>query len=122
MSTRDATRRVSLADIPLNARLYARMFLDDLGSQLACGIAGREIFWDFSEDCVLSWLQCVSITNIMVLPASRRSNGQIAQAELSLVHLKNCLVNLPPALVSLIVNVNTVSIRLPGKYIKKLTP
>ncbi|KAK7226087.1 hypothetical protein V2G26_014090 [Clonostachys chloroleuca] len=38
--------------------------------------------------------------------APRRS-GQSLAAELSLVHLKNCFVNLPPSLVSLLLNVNT---------------
>ncbi|QPH01050.1 hypothetical protein C2857_005242 [Epichloe festucae Fl1] len=36
-----------------------------------------------------------------------RKNGQSAAAELSLVHLKNCLVNLPSSLVSLLLNLNT---------------
>ncbi|KAF4123893.1 peroxin-1 [Geosmithia morbida] len=36
-----------------------------------------------------------------------RKNAQSTAAEVSLVHLKNCLVNLPPNLVSLLVNVNT---------------
>ncbi|KAH8179958.1 ATPase family associated with various cellular activities (AAA) domain-containing protein [Sarocladium implicatum] len=36
-----------------------------------------------------------------------RKNAPSAPAELALVHLKNCLVNLPPSLVSLLVNVNT---------------
>ncbi|PQK12043.1 hypothetical protein BB8028_0003g06620 [Beauveria bassiana] len=36
-----------------------------------------------------------------------RRNAQSVNAELSIVHLKNCLVNLPPTLVSLLVNVNT---------------
>ncbi|KOS19487.1 Peroxisome biosynthesis protein PAS1 [Escovopsis weberi] len=36
-----------------------------------------------------------------------RRNAQSTSAELSLVHLKNCLVNLPVSLVSLLVNVNT---------------
>ncbi|KAJ2973753.1 hypothetical protein NQ176_g6427 [Zarea fungicola] len=36
-----------------------------------------------------------------------RKNAQSVNAELSIVHLKNCLVNLPPTLVSLLVNVNT---------------
>ena len=40
-----------------------------------------------------------------------RKNAQSTAAELSLVHLKNCLVNLPLTLVSLLVNVNTVSTR-----------
>lgn len=40
--------------------------------------------------------------------ASRR-NAQSTPAEISLAHLKNCLVNLPASLVSLLVNVNTVS-------------
>lgn len=43
-----------------------------------------------------------------------RKNAQSTAAELSLVHLKNCLVNLPPTLVSLLVNVNTVSRSLPS--------
>lgn len=38
-----------------------------------------------------------------------RSNAQSISAELSLVRLKNCLVNLPPTLVSLLVNADTVS-------------
>lgn len=36
-----------------------------------------------------------------------RKNAQSTAAELSLVHLKNCLVNLPSSLVSLFVNINT---------------
>ncbi|KAJ9149129.1 AAA-domain-containing protein [Coniochaeta hoffmannii] len=36
-----------------------------------------------------------------------RKDNQSTVAEISLVHLKNCLVNLPPSLVSLLVNVNT---------------
>ncbi|KAL7818183.1 P-loop containing nucleoside triphosphate hydrolase protein [Trichoderma aethiopicum] len=36
-----------------------------------------------------------------------RRNAQSTAAELSLVHLKNCLVNLPASLVNLLVNVNT---------------
>ncbi|CAM1506577.1 Fc.00g062180.m01.CDS01 [Cosmosporella sp. VM-42] len=36
-----------------------------------------------------------------------RRNAQTVQAEVSLVHLKNCLVNLPASLVSLLVNINT---------------
>ncbi|KAH6606550.1 atpase [Trichoderma cornu-damae] len=36
-----------------------------------------------------------------------RRNAQSTAAELSLVHLKNCLVNLPNSLVTLLVNVNT---------------
>lgn len=35
-------------------------------------------------------------------------NAQSTAAEVVLVHLKNCLVNLPQTLVSLLVNVNTV--------------
>ncbi|RDL40034.1 putative peroxin-1 [Venustampulla echinocandica] len=40
-------------------------------------------------------------------PDSKRRNGQGTSAEISLVHLKNCLVNLPASLCSLLVNVNT---------------
>ncbi|KJZ80587.1 hypothetical protein HIM_00437 [Hirsutella minnesotensis 3608] len=36
-----------------------------------------------------------------------RKNAQSSSAELSLVHLKSCLVNLPASLVTLLVNVNT---------------
>ncbi|KAM4054904.1 ATPase family associated with various cellular activities (AAA) domain-containing protein [Hirsutella rhossiliensis] len=36
-----------------------------------------------------------------------RKNAQSTSAELSLLHLKNCLVNLPSSLVSLLINVNT---------------
>ncbi|KAI1381973.1 AAA-domain-containing protein [Hypoxylon crocopeplum] len=39
-------------------------------------------------------------------PAQRR-NAQSTAAEISLVHLKNCLVNLPTSLVNLLVNINT---------------
>ncbi|KAK1532498.1 ATPase [Colletotrichum costaricense] len=38
---------------------------------------------------------------------SSRRNAQSTPAEISLTHLKNCLVNLPASLVSLLVNVNT---------------
>ncbi|QUC17730.1 uncharacterized protein UV8b_01971 [Ustilaginoidea virens] len=38
---------------------------------------------------------------------SPSKNAQSVAAELSLVHLKNCLVNLPPSLVSLLLNLNT---------------
>ena len=43
---------------------------------------------------------------------------QSTPAELSLVHLKNCLVNLPPSLVSLLVNVNAVSTQLYCPFIE----
>ncbi|KAM7205476.1 putative PEX1 peroxisomal biogenesis factor 1 [Naviculisporaceae sp. PSN 640] len=36
-----------------------------------------------------------------------RRNAQSTAAEISLVHLQNCLVNLPPSLASLLANVNT---------------
>ncbi|TGJ85895.1 hypothetical protein E0Z10_g2885 [Xylaria hypoxylon] len=38
-----------------------------------------------------------------------RKNAPSAAAEVSLVHLKNCLVNLPTSLVNLLVNVNTLA-------------
>ncbi|KAH9994902.1 AAA-domain-containing protein [Xylariaceae sp. FL0662B] len=38
---------------------------------------------------------------------SQRKNTQSTPAEISLVHLKNCLVNLPTSLVNLLVNINT---------------
>jgi peroxin-1 len=37
-----------------------------------------------------------------------RNNAQATAAEISLVHLQNCLVNLPPSLASLLANINTV--------------
>src|SRR6516162_9511749 len=37
-----------------------------------------------------------------------RKNAQSTLAEISLVHLKRCLVNLPSSLVSVLMNVNTV--------------
>lgn len=40
------------------------------------------------------------------------SQRKATAAEISLVHLKNCLVNLPASLVSLLVTVNTVSMLL----------
>lgn len=43
-----------------------------------------------------------------------RKNTQSTQAEISLVHLKNCLVNLPQSLVSLLVDIDTVSQQPPG--------
>ncbi|KAF8854123.1 putative peroxisome biosynthesis protein PAS1 [Acephala macrosclerotiorum] len=42
-------------------------------------------------------------------PESRRRGSQVTSAELSLIHLKNCLVNLPSSLSSLLVNANTVA-------------
>ncbi|KAH6671370.1 hypothetical protein B0J14DRAFT_595905 [Halenospora varia] len=39
----------------------------------------------------------------------RRRGSQATSAEISLIHnLKSCLVNLPPSLCSLLINVNTV--------------
>ena len=43
----------------------------------------------------------------------RKRNSQSTSAEISLVHLKNCLVNLPSSLASLLVNINTVSLSSP---------
>ncbi|KAH7364114.1 P-loop containing nucleoside triphosphate hydrolase protein [Rhexocercosporidium sp. MPI-PUGE-AT-0058] len=40
-------------------------------------------------------------------PETRRRGSQATSAEISLIHLKNCLVNLPSSLSSLLVNVNT---------------
>ena len=40
-----------------------------------------------------------------------KKNAQSTAAEISLVRLENCLVNLPSSLVSLLVNLNTVSTR-----------
>ncbi len=37
-----------------------------------------------------------------------RKNAQSTTAEISLVHLQNCFVNLPSSLASLLANVNTV--------------
>ena len=45
-------------------------------------------------------------------PAVRRPTGQAVQAEVSLLQsLKNCLVNLPSSLVSVLVNANTVRMK-----------
>ncbi|RDW68563.1 putative peroxisome biosynthesis protein PAS1 [Coleophoma crateriformis] len=41
--------------------------------------------------------------------ASKRRGSQATSAEISLVHLKNCLVNLPASLSSLLVNINTLA-------------
>lgn len=41
-------------------------------------------------------------------PDLQRRNAQATSAEISLVHLKNCLVNLPSSLSALLANVNTV--------------
>lgn len=38
-----------------------------------------------------------------------RRNAHSVPAEVSLVHLQSCLVNLPASLVSILVNINTVS-------------
>ncbi|CZT49840.1 probable peroxin-1 [Rhynchosporium secalis] len=40
-------------------------------------------------------------------PDTRKRGSQATSAEISLIHLKNCLVNLPASLSSLLVNVNT---------------
>ncbi|KAH0541899.1 hypothetical protein FGG08_003619 [Glutinoglossum americanum] len=40
-------------------------------------------------------------------PTARRSGAQTTPAEIALVHLKSCLVNLPSSLVSVLVNANT---------------
>ncbi|KAH8815476.1 P-loop containing nucleoside triphosphate hydrolase protein [Xylogone sp. PMI_703] len=40
-------------------------------------------------------------------PELKRRSSQATSAEISLVHLKNCLVNLPSSLASLLINVNT---------------
>ncbi|KAI9859647.1 MAG: Peroxisome biosynthesis protein pex1 [Trichoglossum hirsutum] len=42
-------------------------------------------------------------------PAARKSAVQSTPAEISLVHLKSCLVNLPSSLVSVLVNANTAN-------------
>ncbi|KFY49589.1 hypothetical protein V496_09900 [Pseudogymnoascus sp. VKM F-4515 (FW-2607)] len=54
--------------------------------------------------------------------APKRSSGQAAPAELSLVHLKNCLVNLPSSLESLLVNTNTVAQNVIVELSYKETP
>lgn len=44
-------------------------------------------------------------------PAARKPAGNVVQAEVALVHsLKNCLVNLPSSLVSVLVNANAVCV------------
>lgn len=55
-----------------------------------------------------------AVASVDILP-SQRARRQMAPrkpsstAEVALVPLKNCLVNLPPSLVSLLVNANAVS-------------
>lgn len=39
----------------------------------------------------------------------QRKNAPSTAAEISLLHLKSCLVNLPTSLVNLLVTINTVS-------------
>jgi peroxin-1 len=46
-------------------------------------------------------------TSSPAMAPAQRKNAQSTAAEISLVHLKSCLVNLPSSLVSLLVNVNT---------------
>lgn len=64
--------------------------------------------------CCVAYLPRASVDqsrafcSLVQLAMAPRKNAQSAAAELSLVHLKSCLVNLPPSLVSLLVNVNTV--------------
>lgn len=41
-----------------------------------------------------------------------KRGSQATAAEISLIHLKNCLVNLPSSLASVLVNVNTVGMPL----------
>ena len=49
---------------------------------------------------------------VNMAPAVRRPTGQAVQAEVSLLQsLKNCLVNLPSSLVSILVNANTVRMK-----------
>jgi hypothetical protein len=49
---------------------------------------------------------------VNMAPAVRRPTGQAVQAEVSLSQsLKNCLVNLPSSLVSVLVNANTVRMK-----------
>lgn len=49
-------------------------------------------------------------------PAAKRPVGQAVQAEVALIQsLKNCLVNLPNSLVSVLVNANTVSLAVAWK-------
>jgi hypothetical protein len=45
---------------------------------------------------------------LKMAPDSRRRNSQATSAEISIVHLKNCLVNLPSSLCSLLINSNAV--------------
>ena len=50
----------------------------------------------------------------IMAPDSRRRSSQATPAEISLVHnLKNCFVNLPSSLCSLLINVNTVRSPVP---------
>jgi hypothetical protein len=60
----------------------------------------------------IAFYSCI-ILHIMA-PDPRRRNSQATSAEISLVHLKNCLVNLPSSLSSILVNVNTVRVPIPS--------
>lgn len=48
---------------------------------------------------------------------SAQRNARSTPAEISLAHLKSCLVNLPTTLESLLVNLNTVSSSLLGAFL-----
>lgn len=47
--------------------------------------------------------------SFLFLTVSEMAPRKPTPAEISLVHLKNCFVNLPASLVSLLVNIDTVS-------------
>lgn len=116
--TRDATRQISrFLNSTLTPIFHTSTVLFDLGSEARTVHSETLCSVKYSPVCQVkpnlkrfpyghNILQKIFI---MVAPTSRRSNGQTTEAELSLVHLKNCLVNLPSSLVSLLVNVNTVS-------------
>jgi hypothetical protein len=52
---------------------------------------------------------CRLVTSQLHCTMAPRNNAHSAPAEISLAHLKNCLVNLPSSLVNLLVNINIVS-------------
>ena len=76
---------------------------DELGN-----IKDRENCWSFTY--VLQLFSCSRF--LAMAPDSRRRSSQATPAEISLVHnLKNCFVNLPSSLCSLLINVNTVRLQ-----------
>lgn len=73
---------------------------------LRLGAPGLEDELEVASSLLVEQLHSIFGTTDKMAP---RKGAQSTTAEVSLVHLKNCLVNLPSSLVSLLLNVNTVS-------------